>query len=612
MSVTENLRRVSLFSSISIIALCHATETLVLSQSRLESSSTIRGIHTVALETYARNSFNYYRRMVDKDGLPYFNIFWTEPVEAAHDWPDFGDVMSRQYQGAIMGRLMTGETVPTEAIWRRKILGLIDPASGLLTRPQTSFSQKVPDPGDQALTLYALVTAYADKPDVDLRDVITRMADALLARAERGGAENEGFFSGFIIKSLMACVRVLHYEPALQAARIQVRKVFESGRLFSPDNHFRHGGHVHGNLRTLVGAADYALYIGDPILYSRVDALYRYVRSESTRFGFMPEVIGRKGDVVATETCALMDFLGLAVTLANHGHPEYWADVERLVRNQLIESQASDLSWLQPLRDRPDTEQFTWRDIAQRMLGGYAGWSSPNHFLATRETLHWGGAELRGKTRVFQNCCGGSGTHAFFIAWKNSARFERDTLWVHLHLDKLLPEAEIRGYQPFKGLLTIRLKKAAAVRVRIPDFVNPSALVVESAGKRLTSRVFGNYVELDKQPAGQLLRINYPLPLTTEECEVGNPGFRHYRYRVTWKGDTVVRMEPLGDPPATGYSDFEKKDVPVYYGHAGPGLLYQRESWIADGAPELSPLRLDENKLDFWYGLSGQTESSQK
>ena len=37
---------------------------------------------------------------------------------------------------------------------------------------------------------------------------------------------------------------------------------------------------MHGNLRTLVGAADYALYVSDPVLFSRVDALYRYVRSE--------------------------------------------------------------------------------------------------------------------------------------------------------------------------------------------------------------------------------------------------------------------------------------------------------------------------------------------
>ena len=27
-------------------------------------------------------------------------------------------------------------------------------------------------------------------------------------------------------------------------------------------------------------AADYALYVGDPVLFSRVDAIYRYVRSQ--------------------------------------------------------------------------------------------------------------------------------------------------------------------------------------------------------------------------------------------------------------------------------------------------------------------------------------------
>lgn len=57
---------------------------------------------TFALKTYARRSFNYFNRMIDKDGLPYFNIFWTKPAEAAHDWPDFGDVMSRQLQAVIM------------------------------------------------------------------------------------------------------------------------------------------------------------------------------------------------------------------------------------------------------------------------------------------------------------------------------------------------------------------------------------------------------------------------------------------------------------------------------------------------------------------------------
>ncbi|MBI4600952.1 MAG: hypothetical protein HY721_03240 [Planctomycetes bacterium] len=367
---------------------------------------------TFALETYARRSFNYLTRMVDAEGLPYFNVFWTEPAEAAHDWPDFGDVLSRQLQAAVMGRRMTGEALPIEAVWRRKVIGLIEPASGLLARPPTSWCQATADPGNQALTLYALVTAYVDSPDEALRSAIVKMAGGLVARAERQA--DAGFLGGFGIKSLMACARTLRHEAASKLAGAQVRRVFAEGGLFSPDNTFRHGGHVHGNLRTLVGAADYALYAGDPVLYSRVDALYRYVRSEATRFGFLPEVIGRKGDVVATETCALMDYVGLAVTLANHGHPEYWGDVERVVRNHLVESQARDLSWLRSDPSRPDTGQFSWREVAGRMAGGYAGWTSPNHFLAARETLHWGGPELSGKTRAFQNCCGGSGTHAFY------------------------------------------------------------------------------------------------------------------------------------------------------------------------------------------------------
>ncbi len=141
---------------------------------------------------------------------------------------------------------------------------------------------------------------------------------------------------------------------------------------------------MHGNLRTVVGAADYALYVKDPVLFSRVDALYRYVRSTGTRFGFLPEAIGRKGDIVLCETCALMDFLGLAVTLANNGHPEYWGDVERMVRNQMVESQVAEVSWLKP-GDKADTGQFTWRDVGARMVGGYAGWSSPTHILAAEE-----------------------------------------------------------------------------------------------------------------------------------------------------------------------------------------------------------------------------------
>jgi hypothetical protein len=557
---------------------------------------------TLALETYVQRSFNYYTNMVDASGVPYFNIFWTDPAEAAHDWPDSGDVTARQLQAVIMARHTTGVELPIEKVWRQKILAQLNPQTGLIHRPDTHYSQGdegVSVIGDQALTLYALVTAYLDNGDAALRGAIQKMLEGLQQQYEDTKGAVSALTHGFIIKSLMVCARLMPSDLALHLAQSLVKKIFADPQIFPSTNTFPRGAHTHTYLRTLVGAADYAIYTNDANLYNRVEALYRHVKSMTTRFGFLPEVMERQGDIVSCETCTIMDYLGLAVTLANHGNPEYWGEVERTVRNHLIESQVQDASWLRCDSSKPDTDQFTWRDIDKRMIGGYAGWSSPNHIFAACETLPWGGPELRGKIRAFQNCCGGSGTHAFFIAWKNAARYENGCLNVNLHLDKLLPQAEIRSYQPYQGLLTIQMKASCKVKVRIPEFVNSEEMKVEPNITGVKTR--GNFLDLGHRQAGETIRITYPLPVYQEEISIGNPGFRQYHYRVTWKGDTVVKMEPLGNDFETGYSDFDKKDVACFYGQHGPSELYQREQMFADATPELSSIHLDDGALDFWY-----------
>jgi hypothetical protein len=558
-----------------------------------------------AFETLAARSAHYYEQLVDADGLPYFNVFWAEPPEAAHDWPDFGDVMTRQLQGAVMMRRMTGRRASTEEVWRRKALSYIDAADGLLYRPATAWSRREADLGDASLTLYALVTDFADARDPAVGRAAAAMAEGLL-REWKAGARPAGQWTGFIIKGLMACARVLGSEAALELAGSVVRKVFEEDRVFAPDNTFRHGGHMHLNLRTLVGAADYALHAGDAVLLGRVDALYRWVRSTATRFGFLPEQIGRQGDVVLCETCALMDYAGLGVTLASHGHPEYWGDMERLARNQYAESQVTDASWLGACAPRPDTAQFTWRGIDQRVLGAWAGWSSPTHILACRETLgaHWGDAELKGKTRALQNCCGGSGVHGLYTLWKAASRFDGSRLWVNMHVDKSLPQAEIRCLQPWEGRLTIRLKAGCGLRVRIPEFATAAEMRATVNGRPVEPTPWGNYLELDGRSAGDAIEVRYPLPLTTFAESIGNPGFRQYRYEATWKGDTVIDMRPLGNDQTTGYSDFDKRDVPVFYGTEGPGPLYQR-AFMRDGpAPAPAALHEDDGGPDFWCSLA--------
>jgi hypothetical protein len=579
---------------------------------------------TFSLETYAQRSINYFERLVDADGLPYFNVFWSEPAEAAHDWPCLGDVMPRQLEAAVMLRRMTGIGVVTEPRWRSMLFAHLHPHDGQFHRPARSWQRAKVE--DAALPLGALNAAALDG-DGEARKAAVKMAEGYLRRLQDRYLP-EKTFSCFAVKSLMVTARLLGSDAALAAARLLVERHVVRGRAFNPDNTFGPKAHMHGNLKAMTGVADYALTVGDPVLYSRMDALYRHVKSTGTRFGFLPEVVNwRPSDMIASETCAMMDFAGIGVTLANHGHPEYWGDMERLARNHLVESQVRDVSWLQSDDVRPDTQQFTWREIGPRIVGAWAGWSSPNHILAYRETLnaHWGGPELRDKIRLLQNCCGGSGVHALFILWKNAARFADGTLSVNMHLDKRLPEAEIRCEQPYRGALRIDLRQGCAVRVRIPEFteagrmrllVNGQTRSILQHGLRSGSllgdswqneksgppaaEAVGNFLELGRFAAGDRIEVLYPVPVVTEEIAVGNPGFRQWHYRVTWKGDTVVRLEPIGNDVKTVWSDFDKMDREVFYGEEGPGALYQREAMLRESSLADAPLHTDDGGLDLW------------
>ena len=563
---------------------------------------------TFNLEHYAANTRNYFERLVDADGLPYFNVFWTSPAEAAHDWPDFGDVMSRQWQGVVMLRRMTGQEAATEKVWQRKTLSLLDPQDGQLHRPHTPYC--APDIEDAALPLYALATAALDSGNPALKRAAVAMAEGYLRRLREEHLP-DSIFGGFPIKSLMVTARLLGSEAALEAARLVVARSIQHSPTFPLNNVFGKDGHMHGNLRAMTGAADYVLAAGDPELYSRMDAVYRFVKSTGTRFGYLPEAVNqRTSAMIGCETCALMDFAGIGVTLANHGHPEYWGDMERLARNHYVESQITDGAWLEtgawpPAgRGGPDTDQFSWRDVSRRIVGAWAGWSSPNHILAYRETLnhHWGGAELRDKVRALQNCCGGSGVHGLFILWKNAARFEDGVLSVNMHLDKQLPQAEIRCEQPYRGILRIALTQDCQVRVRIPEFTRAAQMQVSgpAGAEALPAGTYDNYLNLGRRRAGDQIRVSYPLPVSSEEITVGNPGYQQWPYRVTWKGDTVVRLEALDHKTKTAYSDFDETEREVYYGPEGPGPLYQREHMLADTPPVDAPLHLDDGGLDFW------------
>ena len=149
--------------------------------------------------------------------------------------------------------------------------------------------------------------------------------------------------------------------------------------------------------------------------------------------------------------------------------------------------------------------------------------------------------------------------------------------------------------------MTVSLKESCEVRVRIPEFVDAGEMRACSGADEIDGRAWGNYLELGPRKAGETLRVTYPVPTSSEEISIGHPGFRQYHYRVSWKGDTVAGMVPVGTEYETGYSDFDHKQVPVFYGVEGPGPLYLRKHMLEPTEPELAPIHQDCSDLDFWH-----------
>lgn len=150
-------------------------------------------------------------------------------------------------------------------------------------------------------------------------------------------------------------------------------------------------------------------------------------------------------------------------------------------------------------------------------------------------------------------------------------------------------------------MATQDLKQPCKVRIRIPEFVDPKDIRAGSSQGEVRARVWGNYLELEERKAGERLAVSYPLLVREEEVSVGNPGFRQYRYRVTWKGDTVVRMTRIGEQVKSGFSDFDGRPVEVFYGKDGPRPLYQRDCLLENVEPKPAQLHLDNSRLDFWF-----------
>ena len=298
-----------------------------------------------------------------------------------------------------------------------------------------------------------------------------------------------------------------------------------SGRLF----HFGHNSH------TLEALSTYALVTGNSEYAEFVNKSYLWARSVGTPLpGFFPEYIDwpESGRYVDCETCCVVDMILIAMTLSQLGQGDYWDDVDRYVRNQFIEMQLLDGSWIDEmaadLSRTPVAEGEDADRVSERLVGSFASWAAANDWTCQR---HWGTTY----------CCVSNGGRALYYVWEKMLAFKDGTLTVNLLFNRASPWADINSYVPYEGRVDVAVKVPCNLKVRIPEWVEPAQVAATVNGQPVAPAFRGRYAVLGRVSAQDLVAVSFPIAERRVDTTIGD-----LPYRLIVKGNDVVSIDPPG------------------------------------------------------------------
>ena len=546
---------------------------------------------TLLLEERARLSLNYLTRNLDRK-FGYLPYFWTiledRPIEARHDFPDFGDITGRFVDALILIRNMLGtkDGEYEENKLKKLLLSYFSEGDGLSYRPKTPWSSHDAMMFDQSSVLFALVSWYLETKEKGVRETIVRMINGLW----KIGVKREGYLEYFyevygptgwdwnynggegasnrpvdscydggrIIMPAMRFFEETGDERALALAEnITNWNLYHStstkGQVFFPDGHFALGP-IHPILATIAGILKYAIVTGKGDMIEWAESAYRYAKSLGGSMGYF----------YGGENCTLVDAVDIAILLAEHRDERCWEDVEVYARNHLAEAQVTDVSRFCSNKKKRNTQQSSFQDIPQRIKGCFSSQSTPNNLFNEKGLLD---PVLGFVKQRIAHCCGPSGARAIYRVWSKIVTKNEEGVFINLALSRDSEWVRVDSSHPYQGRMVLTAHKPSEVFVRIPLWAERSEVKVKKDTVEETGHGYrGNYLKIGRIRPGQSVEVEYPLPersYSEHIIPVPHQSIGLSTYKVSWKGSTVVNVSPAG------------KTFP----------LYQREHFLKDRVP---------------------------
>ncbi|MFH2068116.1 MAG: hypothetical protein ABII89_01460 [Candidatus Omnitrophota bacterium] len=512
--------------------------------------------------------------------LPTFTVsFDDKKTVGRHDFPDFGDLTSRYLEALLLAKQMTGSNSGDETITALKklFLSFFRHRDGLNYRPPVDapfqslitgkpYQPEVAEGFDQSRVMFTLLTWFLITGEAKPKQLFDKLIDGIRSKAvikndylyfagptftpghrpapDSPSYPEQLYFAGTMILPLAKWYKLTGNTAALDTAGKLVNFIIKQSDYFGPDGSFTAlevkgskswdliNGHTHSRLGAIAGILKYGNLTSDkPVFEFGKRAFHWFYRNYCLLTGWCPEFVGRYPiEQEGCETCTLMDLVYCCLELCAAGHQKYWNLIERVARNQLLEQQLTDVSFLGFAHGSPGKKFESYPVSPKAVLGAFGGWCGVNDFISDNIAA-----------RHLMNCCGPSGVKTLYLVWQNIISWQDKTLSINMLLPRNSRYANIISHEPRKGKLEIVLRQNCRLQILIPEWVNKEQVSISVNGKIRANRWTGFQLLIEDVGINQKAVITYPLrSITLTE----KSGLR--KYRTSWVGSTVISIDPSG------------------------------------------------------------------
>ena len=211
------------------------------------------------------------------------------------------------------------------------------------------------------------------------------------------------------------------------------------------------------------------------------------------------------------------------------------------------------------IRNHGSEQQFTpedlpfLREVRAAQSIPMPGETTDQHVDATNEALDAmiGAFNSNPAKTSWALCCSPHGNMGLFYAWDGTLRHSSGVVRVNLLLNRASPWIDVDSYLPYEGKVVLRNKSARELFVRIPLWVDESAVDCRIGQRRVPAEWFDRYLRVRELRPDDVVTITFPMVERTEEWSSPGqlwgwwPGYpAGTDFSMRFRGNTLVEMSP--------------------------------------------------------------------